>query len=125
MPEILLKDEVYAIVGAAIEVHKEMGSGFLEAIYQEGMELELSDRGIPYTPQELLQVRYKGRLLKKYYLADFICFGSVLVEIKAIEKISGREESQMLNYLKATGLRAGIILNFGKDGLLDWKRMIR
>jgi GxxExxY protein len=125
MAELLLKDEVYAIVGAAIEVSKELGAGFLEAVYQEVMELELTSRGIPHEPQKELCIFYKGQCLEKKYIADFVCFGSVLVELKAIKEIGSVEESQMLNYLKATGLRVGIIINFGDPGRLDWKRMVR
>ena len=125
MPELLFKDEVYAIVGAAIDVHRELGSGFLEAVYQETMELELGSRNIPFEPQKELCIYYKGRCLEKKYYADLVCFGSVLVELKAMTQIGSREESQMLNYLKATGLRVGIIINFGDEGRLDWKRLVR
>src|SRR5262245_45230784 len=126
MPELLLKDEVYAIIGAAIDVHKELGSGFLEAVYQEAMEMELESRSIPFEPQKELCIYYKGRCLQKKYFADIVCFGTVLVELKAMStEIGSREESQMLNYLKATGLRVGVIINFGDEGRLDWKRMVR
>ena len=127
MIELLLKDEVYAIIGAAIDVHKELGSGFLEAVYQEAMEIELGWRNIPFEPQKELCIYYKGQCLEKKYFADLICFGTVLVELKAMSTdIGSREESQMLNYLKATGLRASVvIINFGDQGRLDWKRMVR
>ena len=125
MRELLLKDEVYAIVGAAIDVYNELKSGFLEAVYQEAMELELGERGIPFEPQKELCIYYKGRCLEKRYFADLVCFGTVLVELKAMNEIGGREESQMLNYLKATGLRVGVIVNFGDPGRLDWKRIVR
>jgi len=126
MAELLLKDEVYAIIGAAIDVHKELGSGFLEAVYQEAIELELGWRSIPFEPQKELCIYYKGRCLEKKYFADIVCFGSVLIELKAMStEIGSREESQMLNYLKATGLRVGIIIYFGDMGRLDWKRMVR
>ncbi len=126
MIELLLKDEVYAIIGAAIDVHKELGSGFLEAVYQEAMEIELGWRNIPFEPQKELCIYYKGQCLEKKYFADLICFGTVLVELKAMSTdIGSREESQMLNYLKATGLRVGVIINFGDQGRLDWKRMVR
>jgi GxxExxY protein len=125
MPELLLKDEVYAIVGAAIEVYNEMGSGFLEAVYQETMELELKARGIPFEPQKELCIYYKSTCLNKKYIADLVCFGSVLVELKVMREIGSGEEAQLLNYLNATGLRVGIIINFGDPGRLDWKRMVR
>jgi GxxExxY protein len=125
MAELLLKDEVYAIVGAAIDVYNELGSGFLEAVYQEAMEMELSMRRIPFEPQKELCIYYKGRCLEKRYIADLICYGSVLVELKVMRQIGSGEEAQLLNYLNATGLRVGVIINFGDPGRLDWKRMVR
>ena len=125
MAELLLKDEVYAIIGAAIEVSREMGAGFLEAVYQETMELELTARHIPFEPQKELCIFYKGRCLEKKYIADLVCFGTVLVELKSIREIGPIEEAQMLNYLRATGLRVGLIINFADPGRLDWKRMVR
>jgi GxxExxY protein len=89
------------------------------------MELELASRTIPYASQKELCIYYKGRCLDKKYYADIVCFGSVLVELKAMTQIGSKEESQMLNYLKATGLRVGIIINFGDEGRLDWKRLVR
>lgn len=125
MPEeLLLKEEVYAIIGAAMEVHNEMGAGFSEPIYQESMEIELGLRGIPFEPQKILHVSYKGRRLSKHYVADLVCFGQVLVEIKALSQMTTREESQLLNYLKATGLRVGLLINFGDPARLDWHRFI-
>jgi GxxExxY protein len=125
MAELLLKEEVYAIIGAAIDVHKELGCGFLEAVYQEAMEMELQWRAIPFDAQRELCIYYKGRCLIKKYIADLICFGTVLVELKAMKEIGSREESQMLNYLKATGLRVGLIINFGDEGRLDWNPQVR
>ena len=125
MTEILLKDEVYAIVGAAIEVHRELGPGFLEAVYEEALEIELRKRGIPFESQKTLPIFYKGEKLAKEYVADLICFGQIIVELKAIEKLSGKDEAQALNYLKATGLRVCLLLNFGSHGKLEWKRLVR
>jgi GxxExxY protein len=122
--ELILKDEVYAIVGAAIEVYNQLGAGFLESVYQEAMELELSDRQIPFTPQVPLRIRFKERVLKKQFCADLICYGAVLVELKAMDQITKREEAQVLNYLKATGLRVAAISNFGDPGRLDWTRIV-
>ena len=124
MAELLLKDEVYSIVGAAIEVHKELGFGFLEAVYQEAMEIELKKRDIPYEAQMPLSITYKGNLLKKGYMADFICYGQIIVELKALEHLSGREEGQLLNYLKASAFRVGLLINFGNSPKLEWKRFI-
>ena len=125
MTELLLKDEVFAIVGAAIEVHKELGCGFLEAVYQEAMEIELESRSIPFEPHKRLTIFFKGRKLNKEYEADLVCHDQVIVELKALERLSGKEESQILNYLKATGLRVGVLINFGSAGKLEWKRFVR
>jgi GxxExxY protein len=122
--ELLYKDEVYAIVGAAIEVHRHLKSGFLEAIYQEAMEMELAGRGIPAVPQAELQVFYKGVALKKKYFADFISCGKILVEIKVMEQLTSKEEAQLLNYLNCTGMKVGVLINFGDHGRLDWKRFV-
>lgn len=124
MSELLLRDEVYAVIGAAIEVHRELGAGFLEAVYQESLEMELALRGIPFVPQQPLTIRYKGRPLKKEYIADVICYGQVIVELKALDHLSGKEVSQLLNYLRATGLRVGLLINFGSHGKLEWKRLV-
>jgi GxxExxY protein len=107
--------QTYAIIGAAMEVHREVGRGFLESAYCEGMELEMVDRA--FAPQVSLEIRYKGRVLRCKYRADFICFGNVIVEIKALGQITGVERAQLINYLKATGFRVGLILNFGADSL--------
>lgn len=125
MSEILLKDEVFQIVGAAIEVHRELGCGFLEPVYQEALEIELHTRGIPFSAQEELTILYKNQPLKKLYIPDFICFGQIIVELKALDRLSGKEESQILNYLKATNLRVGLLINFGSVGRLEWKRFVR
>lgn len=119
--ELILKDEVYQIVGAAMEVANQLGSGFLEAVYQESMEIELSERGIPYSPQKRIDIYYKGNLLNKEYIADFLCHDCIIVEIKAIKKITEVENAQLLNYLKATNLPLGLIFNFGTPKL-DWAR---
>ena len=124
MGELLLKEEVYRIVGEAMEVHGQLGAGFLEAIYQEAMEMELTERQIPFEPRKDLIVEYKGRPLLKKYIADLLCFGQIVVEIKAIDQLTGVDEAQLLNYLRATGCRVGLLINFGKVGKLEWKRMI-
>jgi len=124
MSEIILKEEVYAIIGAAITVHRELGTGFLEAVYQEALEIELQDRHIPFESQKLLTIFYKGLLLRKEYIADLVCYGSIIVELKALDQLSGREEAQILNYLKATGFRVGLLINFGSGTKLEWKRFV-
>lgn len=122
--ELLLKDEVFAIVGAAIEVHRELGSGFLEAVYQEALEIELREREIPFEAQKALRIQYKGCTLDKQYFADLVCFSQVIVELKALDRLSGTEEAQILNYLKATGMRVGVLVNFGSSKKLEWKRFV-
>jgi GxxExxY protein len=123
--QLLLPDEVYAIVGAAMQVHTELGCGFLEAVYQEAMELELAAAGIPFEACKELAILYKGMPLKKKYVADVVCFGKIIVELKALDQLSGREEAQLLNYLKATGLHVGILINFGAHGHLELERYVR
>ena len=123
--ELILRDEVYALVGAAIEVHKVLGLGFLEPVYQEAMEIELTLRNIPYHAQVPLVVLYKGQELRRQYVADLVCYEQIIVELKALERLSGREEAQLLNYLKATSFPVGLLINFGGSTKLEWKRFIR
>ena len=124
MAELLFKDEVYAIVGAAMEAYNQLGPGFLEPVYQEAMEVETLERKIPTKPQHEILVHYKGKPLKKFYIADLLCYDQVIVEIKAIDALTTREESQLINYLKATGLKVGLLINFGSHGKLEWRRMV-
>ncbi len=123
MDNLIYKDEVYAIVGAAMEVHRTLGCGFLEAVYQEALEIELTNRGVPYLAQKELPLIYKGRLLKKAYIADFVAYDKVIVELKASSALTTIDEAQVINYLKATGLKVGLLINFGKDSL-EWKRKV-
>ena len=123
MEKLILKEEVYAVVGAAMEVHREKGSGFSEPVYQECMEFELLDRRVAAEPQKEMRISYKGRLLKKTYVADFVAYGQIIVELKALDKLTSREESQVINYLKASGLQVGVLLNFGAASL-EWKRIV-
>ncbi len=124
MTELLLKEEVYKIVGAAMEVYNVLGSGFLEAVYQEAMEIELTERGIPFEPQKELRIIYKERTLRKSYTADFFVFHKIVVEIKAIDRLTSHDEAQLLNYLKATGMQVGVLINFGSADKLEWKRRV-
>jgi len=114
--------ESYAVIGAAMEVHRELGAGFLEVVYQDALAVELDSRKIPFEREKLLQVRYKGGLLPSFYEADFVCFGSLIVECKAISQIGNPETAQGLNYLKVTGLERAIIINFARPSL-DIKRL--
>ena len=124
MTELVMKDEVYAVIGAAIEVHRELGPGFLEAVYQEAMGLELAARKIPFQEQATLEVIYKGRPLAKHYVADFVTHGCMIVELKALTLLCGREESQMLNMLKVTRMPVGLLINFGSSKLLEWTKYV-
>jgi GxxExxY protein len=117
-------EQTYSIIGAAMTVHRELGNGFLEAVYQEALELEFKRAGIPALREVELPVRYRGELLATSYRADFLCYGTVVVELKAIEHMATREESQMINYLKASGKEKGLLLNFGCNSL-EYKRMVR
>ena len=121
--DALLKDRAerdprtYAIIGAGMEVHKHLGCGFLESVYQEAFAIELGSRGIPFRREVRLPVNYKGQVLITSFCADFICFDSLVVELKALTQMSGSEEAQLINYLKATRYEVGLSLNFGTRSL--------
>lgn len=121
---LIYKDEVYKLIGAAMEVYNVLGSGFLEAVYQEALEHELALQDIPFQSQVLLQIRYKGKLLEQVYKADLVLEDKIVVELKAIDKIGRIEEAQIINYLKATGYQLGVLINFGAKDDLEWKRLI-
>ena len=122
--ELLYKEEVYRIIGAAMEVHKELGCGFLEAVYQEALELEFQLQQIPHQREVKVEIYYKGQLLSKYYESDFICYNQIVVELKALSSLTTEHESQLLNYLKATGIKLGLLINFGCTSL-QYKRMVK
>ncbi|MDT0617033.1 GxxExxY protein [Salinisphaera sp. P385] len=109
--------QTYAILGAAMEVHRVLGPGFLEAVYQEAMALEFEARDIPCQQECRLDIRYKGQPLACSYRADFICYNEVIVEIKAIERITRNEQAQVINYLQATGAERALLINFGESSL--------
>lgn len=115
--------ETFAIIGAAMEVHRELGRGFLELVYQTALAFEFQERGIPFKAEVSLPIRYKSRLLTCAYRADFVCFESVIVETKAIATLTGTDEAQLINELKATGLQRGLLLNFGAVSL-EHKRLV-
>ena len=116
-------EETYAIIGAAMAVHNELGCGFLETVYQEALEQEFLFRDVPYVREKKLAIRYKGQELQSHYQADFICFDSVIVELKALQKLSGIEEAQVINYLKASDLNKALLINFGTPRL-EYKRLV-
>ncbi|MEB2341410.1 MAG: GxxExxY protein [Flavobacteriia bacterium] len=109
--------ETFEVIGAAMAVHTELGPGFLESVYQEALAVELELRNIPYQREVELSIRYKGRPLKGKFRVDFICFGDVMVELKAQKAMGGPEESQLINYLKAGNKERGLLLNFGAPSL--------
>jgi len=121
--ELIYKEEVYAIVGAAMEVHKILGAGFLEAVYQEALEKEFILRNIPYEREKQLKILYKGQELSKYYVADFLCYEHVIVETKALSALTNDHLAQVLNYLKTTKNEIGLLMNFGRQSL-EYKRVI-
>lgn len=115
--------QTYAVIGAAMEVHKTLGYGFLEPVYHEALAEEFWRREIPFTRQAELDIVYKGRTLATHYRVDFVAFGEVLVEIKALDALTSRERAQMLNYLKASGVRRGLLINFGARSL-QYERLV-
>jgi len=124
MKDIILAEEAYKIIGACFEVYKEKGGGFTEALYQECLELELQLQDIPFITQPQLPLTYKGRPVKQSFRPDLICFGNVLVELKAAAVLVDEHRSQVLNYLNATGLRLGLLINFGHHPKLEWERIV-
>jgi GxxExxY protein len=123
MSNILFKEESFKIIGACMEVHKELGSGFSEPVYQEALAIELSKQDVPFEKEKELSIIYKGIPLVKKYFADFICYDKIILELKALNKLTAEHEAQILNYLKATGIKLGLLINFGETSLKS-KRLI-
>ena len=121
--ELVEKELTQKVIGAAMEVHGILGCGFLEAVYQEALEIELGLRGIRFSRQPDIKIKYKSHTLSKTYQPDLLVEGRLVVELKALDRIGAVEESQLLNYLKATGIKVGLLINFGGRSL-EWKRMI-
>ncbi|MDD7095868.1 MAG: GxxExxY protein [Bacteroidales bacterium] len=119
------KEQSYAINGAAMNVYNALGHGFLEAVYQEALELEFIKRGIPYEREKELKIFYEGKELRQTYKADFVCYGDIIVELKAVAHLDDSHRSQVFNYLKATGFKLGLLYNFGHYNGLEWERKIR
>lgn len=113
----------FNIIGACMEVHRELGCGFLEAVYHEALEIEFKHQQIPFERQISIPISYKGKLFDKYYIADFICYNKVILELKALSELTSQHEAQVINYLKATGIEIGLLINFGQTKL-QYKRLI-
>jgi GxxExxY protein len=122
--KILFKDEVYAIQGAVFEVYREMGCGFLEAVYQECLENEFRQRSIPFSAQSELVLTYKGTTLVQRYKPDFVCYDKIVVELKAMTALAPEHKAQLFNYLKASRLRLGLLVNFGHHPKVQIERII-
>lgn len=122
--KLLYPDESYKIQGAIFEVYKEMGSGFLESVYQECLSLEFQLGDIPFYPQASVPLEYKGTTLKQKYIPDFVCYDGIIVEIKAIDEITNKHKAQVINYLKASGCELGLLVNFGAFPKVDIHRLI-
>ncbi len=116
-------NESYEVIGAAMKVHSELGNGFLEAVYQEALEIEFQNRKIPYKREMKIPVYYCGKELKTYYQADFVCYDNIIVELKALKSLSDIEKAQVLNYLKASKLKKALLINFGENHLV-FKRFV-
>ncbi|HWA61534.1 MAG TPA: GxxExxY protein [Caulobacteraceae bacterium] len=123
--QLLFKGEVFRIQGAIFEVNRVLGAGFLEAVYQECLALEFEARDIPFAQMMALRLSYKGRLLQSKYVPDFVCFGSIIVELKALRELTSDHRAQVLNYLKASDLRLGLLVNFGAPDQARIERIIR
>jgi GxxExxY protein len=123
MKTLIHEEETYLIRGAIFEVYKEMGCGFLEPVYQECLEKELTRRGVPYLAQPELKLSYKGEFLTQVYKPDFVCFEKIIVEIKSVREIAPEHKAQLINYLRATGMKLGLLVNFGSHPQVAIERM--
>jgi GxxExxY protein len=124
MSELIYKDESYAIIGACFAVYKDKGCGFTEPVYQECVAIEFEFQSIPFRAQERLKLFYRGRELRKRFKPDFICYDKIVVELKAVSSLAGEHRAQVLNYLHATGMRLGLLVNFGHFPKLEYERIV-
>ena len=121
---VYLADETYEVVGAAMEVYYKLGTGFLEHVYHQALSIEFGLRKIPFRSQERFVIDYKGHILDREYVADLFCFDSIIVELKAQNALSPVDSAQVINYLKVSGCRVGLLFNFGSHGKLEWKKLV-
>ena len=124
MPQVIYKEASYKLMGACFEVYKEKGCGFVEPVYQECLSLELGSQDIPFREQVDLALTYKGQRLKQTFKPDFICFDKIILEIKAVSTLCDQHRAQVHNYLRATGFRLGLLVNFGHHPQVDWERIV-
>ena len=124
MDKIVYKDESYKIIGACFNVYNTLGSGFLEQVYQECLEIELEKLGIPFVAQKEIEIKYGDIILKSKYKPDLICYGKIIVELKAVKNICDEHKAQLFNYLKATDYKLGFLVNFGSYPSLEYKRTV-
>jgi len=122
--ELLYKEDTYQIIGACFEVYKDKGNGFVEPVYQECLEMEFALQAIPFIAQAALRISYKGQELKQRYIPDFMCYEKIIVELKAVTQVTDEHRAQVLNYLKATGSRLGLLVNFGHYPKVEYERII-
>jgi GxxExxY protein len=121
---LVYKEEAYTIMGACFAVYNKMGNGFLEAVYQECLGIEFHFRGIPHDVQPQLRLQYRGQILEKTYRLDFVVYGGIILEIKAVSALNGDHVSQVLNYLHATKYKLGLLVNFGSADKIEYKRIV-
>ena len=124
MAEIIYREESYKIVGACFEVYKAKGCGFTEPVYQECLALEFAMQGIPFISQPVIEMEYKGTKLEQYFRADFVCYDSIIIELKALSRLIDEHRSQVLNYLHANKFRLGLLINFGHHPRLEYERIV-
>jgi len=124
MDDFPLKDETYQVLGACFEVYNEMGRGFLESVYQECLEVELASYGIPFEAQQPIELVFKGQELHRTFTPDLLCFGKVIVELKAVRRLAAEHRAQLINYLKAGRLEVGLLVNFGSYPQLEYERIV-
>ena len=122
--DLIYRQEVFQIIGGCFAVYNDKGHGFVEPVYQDCMEIELAHLGIPYDPQRELPLAYRGQALSHTYIPDLICYDTIIVELKAVKELTDEHRAQVLNYLKATGMQLGLLVNFGHHPDLQWERII-
>lgn len=124
MAEIIYREESYKIMGACFEVYKEKGCGFTESVYQECLQIEFRNQGIPFVAQPVIELEFKGTKLDQYFKPDFVCFDSIVVELKALSKLIDEHRAQVLNYLHALDFRLGLLVNFGHYPKVEYERIV-